>query len=42
MVLLSDLAADELIVTRDPVPPAQLIDIEVLQEVLDGLQARFG
>lgn len=41
-VLLSDLLADGFLVTRRPVPPAQLVDISVLQEVLDGLQARFG
>ncbi|WP_049579092.1 DUF742 domain-containing protein [Streptomyces sp. SBT349] len=41
-VLLADLAEGGLILTRRPVPPAQLADIQVLQEVLDGLQARFG
>ncbi len=41
-VLLSDLAEGGHILTRAPVPPAQLTDIQVLQEVLDGLQARFG
>ncbi|MGK5530825.1 DUF742 domain-containing protein [Streptomyces sp. URMC 129] len=41
-VLLSDLAEDGYILTRTPVPPAQLADVQVLQEVLDGLQARFG
>ncbi|RKN38949.1 DUF742 domain-containing protein [Streptomyces hoynatensis] len=41
-VLLTDLAEDGYILTRAPIPPAQLADIQVLQEVLDGLQARFG
>ncbi|MDT0344354.1 DUF742 domain-containing protein [Streptomyces litchfieldiae] len=41
-VLLSDLADAGFIHTRAPVPRAQLTDIQVLQEVLDGLQARFG
>ncbi|NJQ08139.1 DUF742 domain-containing protein [Streptomyces lonarensis] len=41
-VLLSDLAGNGQIVTRNPVPTAQLTDIQVLQEVLDGLQTRFG
>ncbi|ARQ67728.1 DUF742 domain-containing protein [Streptomyces marincola] len=41
-VLLSDLAESGHILTRAPVPAAQLTDIQVLQEVLDGLQARFG
>ncbi|RBM08090.1 DUF742 domain-containing protein [Streptomyces sp. PT12] len=41
-VLLVDLVESGLILTRRPIPPAQLADIQVLQEVLDGLQARFG
>lgn len=41
-VLLSDLAEDGHLLTRAPVPPARLTDVQVLQEVLDGLQARFG
>lgn len=41
-VLLSDLSSDGYLVTRAPAPPAQLVDVSVLQEVLDGLQARFG
>lgn len=41
-VLLSDLAEGGYLLTRAPVPPAQLTDVQVLQEVLDGLQARFG
>ncbi|WP_103502829.1 MULTISPECIES: DUF742 domain-containing protein [Streptomyces] len=41
-VLLSDLAGSGQIITRNPVPAAQLTDIQVLQEVLDGLQTRFG
>ncbi|MBL1101360.1 DUF742 domain-containing protein [Streptomyces coffeae] len=41
-VLLSDLSADGYLLTRAPAPPAQLVDVSLLQEVLDGLQARFG
>ncbi|MFK4273929.1 DUF742 domain-containing protein, partial [Streptomyces milbemycinicus] len=41
-VLLSDLSTDGYLVTRAPAPPAQLVDVSLLQEVLDGLQARFG
>lgn len=41
-VLLTDLAEAGHIITRSPAPPAQLADVKVLQEVLDGLQARFG
>ncbi|MFD5320260.1 DUF742 domain-containing protein [Streptomyces sp. NPDC127098] len=41
-VLLVDLADRGFVITRAPIPPAQLADIQVLQEVLDGLQARFG
>ncbi|GAA2326385.1 MULTISPECIES: DUF742 domain-containing protein [Streptomyces] len=41
-VLLSDLSSDGYLVTRAPAPPAQLVDVSLLQEVLDGLQARFG
>jgi hypothetical protein len=41
-VLLSDLSSDGYLVTRAPVPPAKLVDVTLLQEVLDGLQARFG
>ncbi|MET7936580.1 DUF742 domain-containing protein [Streptomyces sp. NPDC005322] len=41
-VLLSDLSADGYLITRAPAPPAQLVDVSLLQEVLDGLQARFG
>lgn len=41
-VLMSDLSADGFLVVRAPVPPAQLVDVSLLQEVLNGLQARFG
>lgn len=41
-VLLSDLAETGYIVSRAPTPPAHLTDVQVLQEVLDGLHARFG
>ena len=30
------------LITRAPVPRARLVDQQLLQEVLDGLQARFG
>jgi hypothetical protein len=41
-VLLSELSDLGCILTRQPVPAAQLTDVQVLQEVLDGLQTRFG
>ena len=41
-VLLSDLSSEGYLVVRAPVPPAQLVDVSVLEEVLNGLQARFG
>jgi hypothetical protein len=41
-VLLSELVENGHLMTRAPIPPAQLTDIAILQEVLDGLQARFG
>ena len=41
-VLLSDLSSEGYLVVRPPVPRAQLADVSLLQEVLNGLQARFG
>jgi hypothetical protein len=41
-VLLAELSDLGYLMTRRPVPAAQLTDVHVLQEVLDGLQARFG
>ncbi|NBM18904.1 DUF742 domain-containing protein [Streptomyces sp. GC420] len=41
-ILLSDLAEGGHLITRAPVSRAQLVDKQILQEVLDGLQARFG
>ncbi|MFB4197391.1 DUF742 domain-containing protein [Streptomyces carpaticus] len=41
-VLLSDLAEEGRIMMRAPIPRAHLTDVQVLQEVLNGLQARFG
>jgi hypothetical protein len=41
-VLLSDLASDGYLITRAPVPRAVHADASFLQEVLDGLHARFG
>ncbi|GAA2254279.1 hypothetical protein GCM10010145_22880 [Streptomyces ruber] len=41
-VLLSSLTEGGYLVTRAPVPQARLVDKELLQEVLNGLQARLG
>ncbi|SEG88429.1 Protein of unknown function [Actinacidiphila yanglinensis] len=41
-VVLSDLSSEGYLVVRPPVPRAQLADVSLLQEVLDGLHARFG
>ncbi|NGO73092.1 DUF742 domain-containing protein [Streptomyces boncukensis] len=41
-ILLSSLADGGHLITRAPIPRAQLADVQILQEVLDGLQARFG
>ncbi|MCZ7413829.1 MULTISPECIES: DUF742 domain-containing protein [unclassified Streptomyces] len=41
-ILLVDLAEGGHLVSRAPAPRAQLVDRQLLQEVLDGLQARFG
>ncbi|MER5936993.1 DUF742 domain-containing protein [Streptomyces sp. uw30] len=41
-ILLSSLAEGGYLITRAPVPRARLVDQQLLQEVLDGLQARFG
>jgi len=41
-VLLSDLAEQGWLLTRAAPAPAELVDREILQEVLYGLQARFG
>lgn len=40
-VLLGDLVDSGHIVTRAPIPSAQLPDAQILQEVLDGLRARL-
>jgi Protein of unknown function (DUF742) len=40
-VLLGDLVDSGHIVTRSPIPSAELPDIQILQEVLDGLRARL-
>jgi hypothetical protein len=40
-VLLSDLVDSGHISTRAPIPSAELPDIQILQEVLDGLRARL-
>jgi hypothetical protein len=41
-ILLSDLTEGGYLMTRAPVPPAKQIDRNILEEVLNGLQARFG
>lgn len=40
-VLLGDLVNSGHIIARPPVPVAELPDIQILQEVLDGLRARL-
>jgi hypothetical protein len=40
-VLLADLVDSGHIRTRSPIPSAELPDIQILQEVLDGLRARL-
>jgi Protein of unknown function (DUF742) len=41
-ILLASLAEGGYLITRPPVRPADLADKEILQEVLDGLRAKFG
>ncbi|AXG81045.1 DUF742 domain-containing protein [Streptomyces paludis] len=41
-ILLSDLTQGGYLVTRSPIPAAKLVDRNILEEVLHGLQARFG
>ncbi|MEE1803430.1 DUF742 domain-containing protein [Streptomyces sp. NPDC101062] len=41
-ILLSDLTQEGYLVTRAPIPPAKLVERHILEEVLNGLQARFG
>ncbi|MEU7184038.1 DUF742 domain-containing protein [Streptomyces celluloflavus] len=41
-ILVSDLTAEGHLSTRAPIPSAQLVDRQILEEVLNGLQARFG
>ncbi|MEU6852537.1 DUF742 domain-containing protein [Actinacidiphila alni] len=41
-ILLSDLVEDGYLLARAPVPRAQLVERELLEEVLHGLRARFG
>jgi Protein of unknown function (DUF742) len=40
-VLLGDLVDSGHVVARSPIPSAELPDIQLLQEVLDGLRARL-
>ncbi|WP_320783426.1 DUF742 domain-containing protein [Streptomyces sp. CRN 30] len=41
-ILLAQLEQAGLIVTRQPIPPAERIDRELLGAVLDGLRSKFG
>ncbi|MFJ2114749.1 MULTISPECIES: DUF742 domain-containing protein [unclassified Streptomyces] len=41
-ILLSDLTQGGYLITRAPIPGAKLVDRNILEEVLHGLQARFG
>ncbi|MEU0279006.1 DUF742 domain-containing protein [Streptomyces sp. NPDC088147] len=41
-ILLSDLTEEGYLFTRAPIPAAKLVDRQILEEVLNGLQARFG
>ncbi|MEV6163489.1 DUF742 domain-containing protein [Streptomyces sp. NPDC052052] len=41
-LLLNDLAAQGNLIRRQAPPPAQLVDRKILEEVLHGLQVRFG
>jgi len=41
-ILLAELAENDLIIARAPVPTAQRTDEKLLQDVLSGLKARFG
>lgn len=41
-ILLNALAEGGYLITRAPVARARLVDEQILQEVLDGLRARFG
>ncbi|MGW7672846.1 DUF742 domain-containing protein [Streptomyces sp. NPDC054775] len=40
-VLVADLVDKGQVLTRSPIPSAELPDIQILQEVLDGLRARL-
>ncbi|MFD8545895.1 DUF742 domain-containing protein [Streptomyces sp. NPDC059649] len=41
-ILVSDLVQEGHLCSRAPIPSAQLVDRQILEEVLNGLQARFG
>ncbi|MDX3851939.1 DUF742 domain-containing protein [Streptomyces sp. AK02-01A] len=41
-ILLHDLTAEGYLYTRAPIPPAKRVNRQILEEVLNGLQARFG
>ncbi|MCK7621539.1 DUF742 domain-containing protein [Streptomyces sp. RS10V-4] len=41
-ILVFDLTEEGHLYVRAPIPSAQLVDRQILEEVLNGLQARFG
>ncbi|MEK2478595.1 MULTISPECIES: DUF742 domain-containing protein [Streptomyces] len=41
-ILVSDLTEEGHLYVRAPIPSAQLVERQILEEVLNGLQARFG
>ncbi|GEB54148.1 MULTISPECIES: DUF742 domain-containing protein [Streptomyces] len=41
-ILLAELADEDLVLARKPIPPAERPDKELLHAVLDGLKTRFG
>ncbi|MFE3649604.1 DUF742 domain-containing protein [Streptomyces sp. NPDC057579] len=41
-ILVSDLMEEGHLYVRAPIPSAQLVERQILEEVLNGLQARFG
>jgi hypothetical protein len=41
-ILVSDLTEEGHLYSRAPIPTAQRVDRQILEEVLNGLQARFG
>ena len=41
-ILVCDLTEEGHLYVRAPIPSAQLVERQILEEVLNGLQARFG